>query len=367
MSPLKINVVLFGIGSIGSSLIQEIIKHQTVLFKDHNIDLRIPIIANSTLAFIEKKGVKNNWEADFTQFSTPYTLNDLIQYTSQKGLENLIAIDTTKGAEFVKSYIELIQNEFDILTTNPIANSLHSDFYGELRRNLKKFHKEFKYESYLNPGLDTLDILKNLSKSGEKITKIKAVLSQSTSHILSNYENGSTPFSTLLDEAKRLGFATNNYKDDLTGLTISQKLIIIARELGKKIELKDVTINSLLPETIHQNISKTAFNKILKKTDVSLEMIKNNLSKDFVIRYIGELDFTNNIYEVKLVAVPKKSNMGQLKPGEKLVEIYSEQNQEFPMVIKSEAVIEKQLVVRHLLNDILTIARNKNKQNLACA
>lgn len=364
MSLLKINIVLFGIGSIGSSLIHEIINNQLFLLKNNNIDLRIPIIANSTLAFFEKNGLKNNWEADFSKFSTPYNLEDIINYAKEQGFENLIAIDATKGTDFTKSYIELIQNGFDIVATNLTPNTLHHEFYLELRRNLKKFQTEYLFESYLSPGLDILNYIKEIQNSGDKITKVKGILLQSTSYIFGELEKENMQFSTLLSEAKKSGY-TSNLIDNLTGIDIAKKLIVIARELGKKIELKDIYIESLLQEPLYQNISKTIFNKLIKNTSLSLETIKRNLKRDYVLRYIGEIDLRNNVYEVKLVAIPNESNLGRLEAGEKLVEIFTESNPEIPITLLAKNINEKQLVIKKLLIDILSIASLKNSFELA--
>ncbi|MDZ4331236.1 MAG: aspartate kinase, partial [Flavobacterium sp.] len=65
MSALRINIVLFGIGNVGGSLIQQVLESQHFFQEKYTIELRFPIITNSSLAFFEKEGLANTWEANF--------------------------------------------------------------------------------------------------------------------------------------------------------------------------------------------------------------------------------------------------------------------------------------------------------------
>ena len=123
MSAIKINLILFGIGNVGSALINQVIKQQESLLEEKNIELVFAIITNSTLAFFEREGQKNRWDADFTKSPAPFTIQNIIDYTKDAELENLIAIDATTSAEIVESYDLLLQNNFDILSVNSNSSS----------------------------------------------------------------------------------------------------------------------------------------------------------------------------------------------------------------------------------------------------
>ncbi|RZK10225.1 MAG: hypothetical protein EOO46_11410 [Flavobacterium sp.] len=118
MSVTKINLVLFGIGNVGSAFINQVIKQQQSLLQEKNIELVFAIITNSTLAFFEREGQKNRWDADFTKSPAPFTIQNIIDYSKEAELENLIAIDATTSAEIVNSYDLLLENNFDILSVN---------------------------------------------------------------------------------------------------------------------------------------------------------------------------------------------------------------------------------------------------------
>ena len=67
-----------------------------------------------------------------------YTINDVVSFAKENHLENLIAIDNTASKDFAENYFELIENSFDLVSSNKIANTLHYDFYKKLRKTLAK-------------------------------------------------------------------------------------------------------------------------------------------------------------------------------------------------------------------------------------
>ena len=114
----RINIVLFGIGKAGSALINKALKNRKALAIDEHIDLRFPVITNSSVAFFEKEGAKYSWEANFIQFSIPFRLEDVVAYVHDNNLQNLIAVDATNSAEFVKEYNGLLRSGFNVLSVN---------------------------------------------------------------------------------------------------------------------------------------------------------------------------------------------------------------------------------------------------------
>lgn len=355
MSTLRINIILFGIGNVGSTLINQIIESQKFFLEKRNIDLRFPIITNSSLAFFEKDGLKNQWEANFAQSAIPFRVEDIIEYVQEQQLENLIAVDATASSDIVKSYIPLIQNGFNIVAANKKANTLHNEFYQEIRRNLKKFDKTFLYETNVGAGLPVVQTINDLHFSGEKITKIRGVFSGSLSYIFNRFSSEETSFSNILIDAEKIGLTEPDSREDLSGNDVARKLLILAREIEQQFEFDDIKTESLLVPELNEKNSKAQFAINKSLFDKPFNIAKITQADNHVLRYVGELDVLSKKLEVKLISVPKSSPLGQLKGADNLIEIYTKSYGEIPIVIQG-AGAGKEVTARGVLTDILKIA-----------
>jgi len=355
----KLNIVIFGIGNVGSTLINQICEAQPKLLAQQNLNITIPIITNSKLAFFETNGVSKTWEFDFDTGSVPYTIDDIVAYVKSHQLENLIAVDATASVDFVHNYIPLIEKGFHIVSANKIANTLSYGFYEQLRLTLKKYNKAFLYETNVGAGLPIIETIKRLYDSGENIQKIRGVFSGSLSYIFNSFSNEDIAFSEILNQAGILGLTEPDAREDLSGNDVARKLLILARELDLKKEIQDVSIESLVPKQLNGKTTLLQFKTRAKELDVPFLKIKSEQSENCVLRYVGELDVSNNTLEVKLVSEHKTSAIGQLKGADSIVEIYSDSYREFPLVIQG-AGAGKSVTARGLFSDILKLSHSLN-------
>ncbi|WP_343696583.1 aspartate kinase [Flavobacterium sp.] len=358
MSKLKINIILFGIGNIGSTLINQIIESQEFFLQSKNVDFHFPIITNSTVAFFEKEGVGYSWETNFRELAVPFRVEDIIEFAKENEFENLIAVDATASEELIGHYNTLIENGFNIVAVNKKANTLPIDLYKQLRENLKKYDKEFFYETSVDTGVPVLQTLRDLYYSGEKITKIRGVFSDNLSYVFNRFSAEENTFSSILKDASLLGLMRSTFKEDLSGNDTARKLLILTREIGKEFEFSDIKIHPLIRE---EHLEK---NGILNKDaiDKSFKIAKITQKDNHVLRYIGEFDVEKNTLEVKLVSEPATSAIGQLKGSDSIFEIYTQSYANTPIVIQSAPPC-KQAISRGLITDILKVAEKiKNKE-----
>ena len=355
MSKLKINIILFGIGNVGSTLLNQVLDSHKFFLEKRNIDLRFPVITNSTKALFEKDGATNLWESNFSKSAIPFTIDDIIQYVQDQQLENIIAVDATASPEIVKNYLSLIQNEFNIVAANKKANTLHFDFYNDLRRILKNKDKKFLYETNVGAGLPVIQTINNLHFAGEEITKIRGVFSGSLSYIFNRFSSEDIVFSKILADAEKIGLTEPDSREDLSGNDVARKLLILAREIEQKFEFNDIKIESLLLPELNETHSKAHYSINKTLFDKPFHIAKITQAENHVLRYVGEFDITAQKLEVKLVSVPKTTALGQLKGADNLIEIYTKSYGEIPIVIQG-AGAGKQVTARGVLTDILKIA-----------
>ncbi|MDY2585752.1 homoserine dehydrogenase family protein [Winogradskyella aquimaris] len=357
-----IHLAVFGIGNVGSTLIHQIQKIKSELLKSQHIAIKIPVIANSTLAFFANDN-EMNWKLDFEKFSEPYTIEDVIYHFATLNVEHAIAVDVTASNHFIAHYETLIKNGFHIVAANKVANTLDYNFYKRLRNVLKANNKEFLYETNVGAGLPIIETIKGLLQSGEQITKIKGVFSGSLSYIFNQFSEGELPFHQVLNNAVNQGLTEPDPRDDLSGKDVARKLLILARELGINVELSDVKIQPLVPKHLNGSATLQQFNVQTHQLNDVFSAQKLKLKNESVLRYVGWLDTAGNTLEVKLISEPKASPLGQLKGTDNLFEIYTETYKEQPLVIQG-AGAGKVVTARGVLSDIIKLSRHLQKINV---
>lgn len=124
----KINIVLFGIGNAGSALINKVVEEREALLEDKRLDVRFPVITNSSVAFFEKDGDGYAWEANFIRFAIPFKMDDVVEYALEHNLENLIAVDATPSTELVQEYPDLVRTGFSIVSINETLQYMTDNF-----------------------------------------------------------------------------------------------------------------------------------------------------------------------------------------------------------------------------------------------
>ncbi|MDU8885802.1 bifunctional aspartate kinase/homoserine dehydrogenase I [Yeosuana sp. MJ-SS3] len=354
----KVNLAVFGHGLVGGALIDQVISSQDDIEKRKGIKLNIFCIANSKHALLNKNGVGNNWKKDLQSHAHSYQITDVLNFAKEHHLENLIAIDNTASKDFVENYNTLIENGFDLVSSNKTANTIHLDFYNSLRDNLKKYQKRYLYETNVGAGLPLIDTIKLLHLSGENITRIRGVFSGSISYLFNKFSVEEKQFSTILEEAMKLGLTEPDPREDLSGKDVARKLLILARELDLYNEISDIQIESLIPENLKE-IQLETFLDLLNGLNAQFEDLKKNLKPNEVLRYVGDLHGNlENEYgaelEVKLVSVPENSPLGSLGGSDTIFEIYTESYGEHPIVIQG-AGAGAQVTARGVFGDILRL------------
>lgn len=355
----RINLVIFGKGTVGGTLINQVIAAHDNILQRKNISLRIVAIANSQKILTAAKGIGKGWEEAFEREAVPYNFDTLQAFVDKNHLENLIAVDVTASKTFVDNYIPLIKSGYDLVSANKIANTISFSFYQELRKTLKQYQKTYLYETNVGAGLPLIDTIRLLHHSGENITRIKGIFSGTLSYLFNTFSAEDKPFSEVLQHAINSGYTEPDPREDLCGNDVGRKLLILARELDLGNEFTDVKIQNLIPEHLREG-SVEDFLQRLDEFNAPYQQIKEAQEPDHVLRYVGDLHgdlaSTDTVQlDVSLVSVPHNSALGQVKGADSIFEIYTESYGDNPIVIQG-AGAGASVTARGVFGDILRLA-----------
>lgn len=354
----RVNLVIFGHGLVGNTLIHQILDKKAELYDTKDLDINIIAVANSTQVLLNKFGVAKNWETAKETFGASYTIKSILSFVRANEFEHLIAIDNTADAHFVNYYEILVEHGFHLVSSNKKGNTQSLAFYNSLRETLHKNNKKYLYETNVGAGLPLIDTIALLHASGENITKIKGVFSGSLSYLFNTFSEKEVPFSDVLKSAIAKGYTEPDPREDLCGNDVARKLLILARELDLHNELEDVVVENLIPENLRAG-SKEEFLSDISDLDTPFNIKKKNCKPEHVLRYVAQLSGDVSRHDgaklsVKLEEVSKNSVMGQLKGSDTIFEIYTENYGKNPIVIQG-AGAGAAVTARGVFGDVLRL------------
>ncbi|WP_038266575.1 bifunctional aspartate kinase/homoserine dehydrogenase I [Zhouia amylolytica] len=358
----KVNIAVFGHGTVGGTLIDQVLASKASIEERKNVNLNIFAVANSRKVLFAEEGVDENWETALKLSEVPSSVDAIVDFAREHHLENLIAVDNTANKDFVGHYIELVENGFDLVSSNKIANTLGYEFYKELRVKLDERQKQYLYETNVGAGLPLIDTIRILHLSGENITRIRGVFSGTLSFLFNTFSSKDKPFSEVLKQAIDSGFTEPDPREDLNGNDVGRKLLILARELDLQNEFTDVNIQNLVPEEIREG-GVEDFLGNLNAFDAPYKSIKESQKEGHVLRYVGDLhgdlQQDKGVLDVKLTSVPANSALGQVSGADSIFEIYTESYGDRPIVIQG-AGAGAAVTARGVFGDILKLTEKNN-------
>ena len=330
-----VEVFAFGAGTIGGTMIDQIRDQHEKLLKQ-NVDVKVLAITTIDGMNLDENGLDlTNWREDMKKpmFAFgPSNVDDIIKFVKDKKPLNPVFVDCTASYDLPDRYLDILNAGMSIATPNKRANSKSMDFYKALRTTANKMHRRFLYETNVGAGLPIIDTLQNLYKSGDKLESFNGIMSGSLSYIFGKLDEG-IPFSKAVLEAKELRYTEPDPRDDLNGMDVARKGLIIARESGFDIELDDITLYKVFPDSFDSSGTVEDFLKKLPEVD------------DYFAKKIAELKKENKVLRMGATIKDGKVSVGMMevgpedplytvKGGENAFVFYTERYKPIPLTVR---------------------------------
>ncbi len=289
LSPNTLSIGLIGPGTVGRVLLAQIAT-QIERLRVLNLDLRVRAIASSKRMLLEETAIDlGRWAERLAEAGEPLDLDKFANHVQADYIPHSVIVDCTASAEVGKSYAAWLMRGIHVVTPNKKANSGTLPDYRALQEAARAAGTHYLYEATVGAGLPIIQTLRDLRQTGDEITRIEGIFSGTLAYLF-NLFDGRESFSSIVRAAKAKGYTEPDPRDDLSGMDVARKLIILGREMGLTLELSDVRVEGLVPAAL-ENCSLEDFMARLPEFDAAMTATLDAArGKSQVLRYVGRVD-----------------------------------------------------------------------------
>jgi homoserine dehydrogenase len=213
----------------------------------------------------------------------------------------------------------------------------------------------FRYEATVCAGLPVVQTLRDLLDTGDELLAAEGMFS-GTLAWLCNRHDGAQPFSALVREAHALGYTEPDPRDDLSGMDVARKLVILAREAGWSLSLDDVSVESLVPAAL-ADLPRDEFMQRLDELDAPMAAkLAQARACHGVLRHVAHLDH-NGHASVSLVVLPSDHAFAHTRLTDNVVQFRTRRYCDNPMLVQGPGA-GPEVTAAGVFADLLRIAES---------
>ncbi|MCL4148544.1 UNVERIFIED_CONTAM: hypothetical protein GTU68_066060 [Idotea baltica] len=293
--------------------------------------------------------------------TTPFQAEALKQQILDLNLSNLLLVDCTASAYIAELYPSLLRERISIVTPNKLAHAAGLERYKELKQLSAETGVKFYYEASVGAGLPVIGTLHDLLVSGDQVTEIEGILSGTLSYIF-NSLNADTKYSEIIKDAHKQGLTEPDPREDLSGMDVARKLLILGRESGLPLELSDIQLDSLLPKGAENADSPEKLFSLLEGLDEQIASSVTEASeKNERLCYLAKLKIEDGSNTPKyqatigLQSIPNDHPFYGLSGTDNIISFRTLRYEQYPLVVKGPgAGIE--VTAAGVVADVLRVA-----------
>lgn len=327
----QLSIIHLGVGKVGSVVLEQILAREGKIKKD--------------------LGVRLKYVAKFNSKNSP----DEILSAIEKVKLPFVLIDTTASDQTFE-YIAraLKRGGYAVLANKKPLSGSQKDF--DLLQKLGG--NRLFFESTVGAGLPLIRPLKDFLETGDEILEIQGCFSGTLGFLFSELDRG-VLFSKAIMQAKEYGYIEPDPRDDLSGMDVARKALILARLMGQKIEVDQVGLSPLYPSTLGSLSPEGFLEKVHTLDNEYAQKVKSAAKNNKVLRFVAKV---NHVCEVGLKEMDADGEIGSLYGTDNIFVIKTKRYFKNPLVVKGPgAGIE--VTAAGVFSDILAVAKMA-KENL---
>lgn len=353
LSPQTFAVGVIGPGNVGAAFLDQLLEARQQLLGKANVDLRLRAIASSRRMLLGARALSGDWRAALAGSHEAVDLERFTEHLLSAHLPHVVIVDCSGSAAVADRYEGWLAAGIHVVTPNKQAGSGPLPRFRAIRAAAAASGARFRYEATVGAGLPVITTLRDLVDTGDKVTSIEGIFSGTLAWLFNKYD-GSVPFSQLVAQARSMGYTEPDPRDDLSGVDVARKLVILAREAGREIGLEDVAVESLVPASLGE-ASVEEFMARLHEVDAALALrLRDARARGCVLRYVARLS-RDLQPSVGLVEMPADHAFANLRLTDNVVQFTTRRYSENPLVVQGPGA-GPEVTAAGVFSDLLRVA-----------
>lgn len=345
----SIPVILFGVGGVGRALVRQIVELRQFHADTYGLRLQFHAVCDSDGAVIDDAGLTDAQLAElitykekggkFANHPLGGHQQDPAAIVDIAGRADTVVVDCTASAATVPALLLALERGYRIVMANKKPLTVEQEVYDRLTsagatgstagrvRHLGRT----RWETTVGAGLPVIVTLNRLVASGDPVTRIAGTFSGTLGYVMTGLQ-AERPFSEIVREAHKLGYTEPDPRDDLGGIDVARKALILARGSGWRLDMTDVQVTGLYPIEM-SSLSVTEFLAVLPTLDAEFKArVQAAKAEGKVLRYAATV--ADGRCTVGPVVVDAHSPLGRLSGTDNLVEFHTKWYAPNPLVVQ---------------------------------
>ena len=331
----RIPLIIFGAGKVGRALVGQLTAAAPYHAERDRLSFSVVAWCDSDGAAVDEQGLSapdlqaiaaaKAAGAVFPHAQPGYQ-PDLDAIVDVAGADGCILVDVTASDATTPALTLALRRGYGAAIANKIPLVGPQAVFDTLTGS-----QRFRYETTVGSAVPVIEATLGLVRAADRVDTVRGVLSGTLGFISTGLQAGQ-PFSTLVNEALRRGYAEPDPRIDLGGMDVARKALIIARTLGWKLELADVQVASLVPAELASLPVADFLARLPELDEAFAAQASSAAGVGRVLRYVAELK--DGKASVGLQSVPADSALGQLRGNDNLVAYHTRYYPDTPLVLQ---------------------------------
>jgi homoserine dehydrogenase len=326
----RLELVQIGLGHVGRAVAQMVLEERKRWLGD-GVEVKYRAVSDTSGALVGEdllpQAIRLKEQGRRLAGLGVEPLEDVLGSAPEPGFARVVVDVAVHGGTFDLDLLGIRGGAFLVLSNKgPLSGSTAQ--YEQLRRMIPD---RLWHEATVGAGMPIISTIGGLLETGDEILEIQASPSGTLGFVMSAVEGGRS-FSEAVKEAVDLHYAEPDPRDDLSGLDVARKAIILARMMGRNIEPEEIRYESLVPEGL-EAVPLQEFMQRLPEHDEAFAARLLAVEEHHMLRYLALIPQSGPV-RVGLQDTPVESPFGPISGPENVFDFRTRRYSDVTLTVR---------------------------------